>query len=69
MKNINNEIANYIIEERKRLRLTRSDLAEKLQVRNFDIAQWESNKHDFTVSELCKISTVLDISKFIKELI
>ena len=67
---INAKLAAHItIERRDKLGLSRVQFAKEIGVRTFEVAKMESLDHDFTVSELCAISKVIDISSYIKELI
>lgn len=61
---INNKISAYIAEERKRLRLTRADMANKLGIKMYMIARWENGGHNFTISELYDINKVINIIEF-----
>ena len=51
-KAINSKISSHIAYERKKLRLTRADFANKIEVKQYMVAKWESGNHDFTISEL-----------------
>ena len=66
---INMRISACIAFERKKMGLTRADLANKLKVAQYMIAKWESPDHDFTISELIKIDNIIDISKYLKILL
>ena len=59
---VNAQIAARITLAKQEQNLTREDIARELKVSKFIAAKWEDPEHDFTISELCKISEVLDIS-------
>ena len=66
---INAKISAYIAEERKRLRLTRADMANKLGVKMYMIARWENGGCNFTISELYDINKVINVIEFTMKLL
>lgn len=61
---INANLAAYIKTTRLQQRLTREDLAKQLKTTQYRIAKWENAEHDFTISDICKVASVLDIKDF-----
>ena len=66
---VNREISKYLAKQRKEtLFLSRADFAKKVGVTVYIVAKWESPGYDFSISDLCKINSVIDIRQFIREL-
>lgn len=51
------------------LGLTRDQLAKQLEVSQYVISKWENPEHDFSISDLCKISMELNIEDYLIELL
>lgn len=66
---INSNLSEHIKELRKKQGLTREKLAKELGVPQYTIAQWENSNHDFTISDLCTISVILNIEDFLIKLL
>ena len=55
------EIASYLQKYRKSHGLTQGDLAEMLHVSNDEVIRWENGDEDFTIANLAKIATTLNL--------
>jgi DNA-binding XRE family transcriptional regulator len=58
---ISAEIASFLQKYRKSHGLTQQDLAEILHISNDKIICWEDGDEDFTIANLAKIATLLNI--------
>ena len=66
-KEINAKISAFIALSRKEIGLTRAEFANKIGIPQYIVAKYESLDYDFTISDLCKISQVIDITDYIKD--
>jgi ribosome-binding protein aMBF1 (putative translation factor) len=66
---INARIAAQIRLARQDLGLTRDQLAKQLGVSQYVISKWENPEHDFSISDLCKITMVLNIEDYLIKLL
>ena len=55
------EIAAYLQKYRKAHGLSQDDLAELLNVTSAEIIRWENGDEDFTLANLAKIATTLNV--------
>ena len=54
-------IAASIQMQRKKLRMTQKELADKLHVSQAIVSRWENGEENFTIATLAKISEALDM--------
>jgi len=58
---ISAEIASCLQKYRKLQGLTQNDLADVLHVSNDEIIRWENGDEDFTIANLAKVATLLNL--------
>ena len=66
---INAQLSTQIMLMRKKSGLTREQLAKQLNVSQYTISKWENLEHNFSISEICKISMALNIEDYLIELL
>ena len=66
---INTQLSTQIRLMRKKSGLTREQLAKQLNVSQYTISKWENLAHNFSISEICKISMALNIEDYLIELL